>query len=247
MSASRARRRAACRRTRVFAVGVAVVALGSLALAGVATGWVPPAERLADLLAERNRTAQRTRPLRLAVVVKDGDGSAVAKGVATTEPGGSARLELTYRSGAQEVQERSGTGYRIDPAPPTPVAGDAGALPLLPPLAFLQASSPERILGLLRGMGGEAERVDLGIDANRDCWVIGGRSPGAFEDNRRPALWVALENRELIRIDTGDDVAYRIGPTAAFGDIRLPKWVEVRPSDAETLRLEFEALAAGAE
>ena len=116
--------------------------------------------------------------------------------------------------------------------------------PLIPPFAFLQAGSPERILGLLRGLGGEVERVDLGIDGNRDCWVVGGRTSGRFDNNHRPALWIALESRELVRIDTAEAVAYRIGPTAAFGEIHLPKWIEVRPRDAETLRLEIEALAA---
>jgi hypothetical protein len=207
-------------------------------VAGSARAWVPPADRLADILAERNRTAQRIQPLRLAVIVKRGDGTPIARGVATAEPGGRARLELTYRGGAEEVQERTGSSYRIEPTPP---AGQE--YPLIPPLAFLQAGSPEQILGLLRALGGEVDRVDLGIDGNRDCWVVGGRSPGRFEDNDRAALWIAMESRELVRIDTGERVAYRVGPVAAFGEIRLPKWIEVRPRDAETLRLEFEALA----
>jgi hypothetical protein len=216
----------------------ALVAIAALAV-GVARAWVPASESLAELLAERNRSAQRTQALRLAVVVKEGDGTVIARGVATAEPGGGARLRLTYRSGAEEIQERNGSEYRIEPPPS---AGQE--YPLLPPFAFLQAGSPERILGLLRGLGGEVERVDLGIDGNRDCWVVGGRTSGRFDDNHRPALWIALESRELVRIDTAEAVAYRIGPTAAFGGIHLPKWIEVRPRDAETLRLEIEALAA---
>ncbi len=210
----------------------------ALFAAGSAQGWVPPSDRLAELLAERNRTAQRTQALRLAVVLKEGDGTAIARGVATAEPGGSARLQLTYRDGEEQLQERTGSGYRIEPRP---LSG--AAYPLIPPLAFLQAGSPERILGLLRGLGGDAERVDLGIDGNRDCWVLGGRSAGRFDTNDYPALWISLQSRELVRIDTGEQVAYRVGPAAAFGAIRLPKWIEVRPRDAETLRLEFEALA----
>lgn len=224
-------------RSRGRQMAIAFLVCASL-LASRAEAWVPGADDLAGLLAERNRGAQRAQALRLAVVVKDGAGDAVARGVATLENGGAARLALTYRGGSDEVQERSGAGYRVDPPQP---AGEF--YPLLPPLAFLQASSPERILGLLRGLGGDPTEVGLGIDGNRDCWVLGGRAPGDFEAHRQPSLWIGIESRELVRIDAGDEVAYRVGPIAAFGEIRLPKWFEVRPRGAESLRLEFEALA----
>lgn len=213
--------------------------------------WVPSATDLAKLIAERNRASKRAAPLRLSVFVKDGSGKKLARGVAEIQPGGGSRVELDYRDGHREIHERSGDGYRIeggegvrgDAAPAASWRGERADYPLLPPFGLLQATSPERVLALLRGLGGDPMRVGLGLDGDRDCWVLGGRDAGSFEPGARPALWIHQESRELIRIDAGDAVSYRLGPVVAFGAIRLPKWIEVRPRDAETLRLEIDAMA----
>lgn len=160
------------------------------------------------------------------------------------------RIELDYRDGHREVHRREGNGYRIEGD-----SGDGGGVtsgpwgekseqaPLLPPLGLLQATSPERILGLLRGLGGDPDRVGLGLDDNRDCWVLGGRDAGSFEPGKRPALWIHQDSHELIRIDAGDATSYRLGPVVAFGAVRLPKWIDVRPQNGEALRLEIDAMA----
>ncbi len=243
---------------------MALTALTTLLLidASGARAWVPAGERLAGLVAERNRMGQRHARLRLAVQVREADGEVIARGEAVIEPGGPARLELTYADGSREWYERRGAASRIrrEAGPDGPAPGqyltseevDVAGVSLLPPFALLQATSPQQLKASLRELGGDPTLVELGLEAGRDCWVLGGRKLGSFAPNDRAALWIDLETKEPVRIDTGSGPLYRLGPPVRFGDVQLPAWYEVDGSaggaaaDAPRRRVEIEALATAA-
>ncbi len=224
------RRRA---RTRGPACALALV----LALAASAGAHVPDPPRIWKAVAATNADARRGGPLEFQVELADAAGAVRASGSLRLDPAGTARLELTRLDGSVEVHERLGSGYgaQLDGAP----LEDPRRL--LPPVRLLQADRSDALESALRVLGGEPERVDLGIEAEQDCWVVGGRDPGPFEANGRTALWVSIESRQPLRIDEAGAGRYRLGPVAEFDAVRFPAWLEARTPGAPPLRLHVRA------
>jgi len=239
-------------------LALAIAWLGFTADEGRA--WVPPPERLAGLVADQNRAAQRATKLRLAVQVKGANGQLLARGEAVFEPNGRARLDLEYADGHRELHERRGGASRTRVTPPGQSGGLGGTraagsdqtasaavveteISLLPPLGLLQAINSASVLGALRDLGGDPTRVALGLDRGRDCWVLGGRTLGNFDMNEHPALWIDLESKTPVRIDVASSAYYRLGPQTRFGSVEIPGWYEVAANGQPPLRVEIEALA----
>ena len=221
----------------LFALGVGVGALA--ATAQPARAWIPHPLRIAEWAAEGNRAAERTQILRLALAIRDVEGVLLARGTATVWPLGSARLELDPGVALRLLGEL-GAEPPLSEEPPEGIL----ATLLLRPHVLLQADRPERVLRLLQALGGDPSVVDLGIEADRDCWVLGGRLLGSFAVNDRPALWFAIATRELLRVDAVRGFQYRLGPATSFGPLRWPAWYTVHPPLRAPLRVEVEALSA---
>jgi len=79
----------------------------------------------------------------------------------------------------------------------------------------------------------------LGKMGAHDCYVFGGRAIGPGEaEHPLPSLWVDIASLEPLRIVRADGVEYRFGPTAAYGAIRVPSFIEVFAPDGLRARLE---------
>ena len=85
-----------------------------------------------------------------------------------------------------------------------------------------------------------SHEVALGYEGEHDCYVLGGRalSSRAAVLSLRPALWVDQESLEPVRFDRGDGVRFRLGPSASFGSVRLPSWIEASDLHGFVARLE---------
>jgi hypothetical protein len=217
------------------------LALAAL-LAAPARAVLPDARRVAGAVASANRADRRTAALELGVeLVRDGS-EVVGRGTLQLHPSGPARLELRGAGGLLERHLLLGGRHS---------ASRNGALlgsppPFLPPLQLLQASSGAALEGVLAQLGASGE-IALGRTRESDCYVLGGREPGADRaPPRRAALWVDATSFEVARIDRADGVRFELGPPNAFGDIRFPAWIGVEAPGQPELRLVVRSAARSA-
>lgn len=221
------------RQTRPFAGAIALIALA----ASPASAVIPSAARIADAVASSNRAAGRATPLWLDVTLRIGDGEPVAQGVLTTHPTGLARLELRSTKGFVERHLVQGSEYS---------ASRDGKLlesprPFLPPVFLLQAVSGAALQAALTSFGVASEQAELGLGDEHDCYVLGGRAPRGPDgvEPAKPSLWVDLESFEVVRIDRGDGVRFRLGPSENFGGVRLPRWISIEAPGQPPARLDI--------
>jgi hypothetical protein len=175
------------------------------------------------------------------VSLRIGDGDALATGVLATHPTGLARLELRGTAGVVERHLLQGNEY---------TASRDGTLlerprPFLPPVFLLQATSGAALSAALESYGVASQVAVLGRVGDHDCYVIGGRIPGAVEaaDRRMPSLWVDVESYDAIRIDRDDGVRFRFGPQELFDGIRAPRWIAIEAPGQPPFRLDIERVA----
>lgn len=203
---------------------------------------IPSAEAVRREVARTNAQAGRTQRLVLDVVVVDEAGEAAASGRAVLEPSGAARLELALADGRRELHERSPGGYAVS----RDGVRVERALPLLPPLALLQARNEAEVAEALRAIGGRPEHVDLGMAGGGDCWVLGGRDPGPFDQNARPSYWFDQGARRPVRIDAGDGVRFRFGPPAKHAPaVFFPAWYLVEAPGWPRWRVDVRSVTTG--
>jgi hypothetical protein len=221
------------------AAALALLALGLSA--GPAGAVIPSAQRIADAVASSNRSAGRAEPLWLDVTLRIGEGEPVAQGVLATHPTGLARLELRSTRGFVERHLVQGSEYG---------ASRDGRLierprPFLPPVFLLQAVSGAALQAALGSFGVAAGEAALGLGDEHDCYVLGGRSPQAADAQApsRPSLWVDLETFEVVRIERGDGVRFRFGPSERFGGVRLPRWISIEVPGQPVARLDIVKVA----
>ncbi len=226
MSAQRARR---------FACALALGAL----MASPASAVIPSAVRIADAVAGSNRAAGRTTPLLLDVELRIGDGAPLAQGVLATHPTGLARLELRSTRGFVERHLVQGSEYAASRDGRLLAADERR--PFLPPVFLLQAVSGAALQAALASFGVASERAELGLVDEHDCYVLGGRAargPDGVEP-AQPSLWVDLESFEVVRIDRGDGVRFRFGPSENFAGVRLPRWISIEAPGQAPARLDI--------
>jgi len=216
--------------------------LAALLAAAPAGAVVPSAEAVRREIARTNVQAGRSQPLVLDVVVSGEAGEPTASGRAVLDPNGPARLQLTLADGRREFHERNAGRY---------TATRDGArverpMPLLPPVALLQARTESDVAGAIASLGGEPERVDLGMSGGGDCWVLGGRDPGPFENNGRPSYWFDQDARRPVRIDEAGGVRFRFGPPAKHPPaIFFPAWYTVEAPGWPRWRVEVRSVTTG--
>jgi hypothetical protein len=228
------------RRVRALA---ATLACALVVVASRASAWIPEPERAWTAIASSNAASGRGSPLEFPVALIGADGNVAATGRLRAAEGGAARLELTLADGIAEVHERRGADYRVTRSG-RPVER---APRLLPPLDLLQATTAMGVAEALRAIGGNPAQVDLGIEAAHDCWVLGGRDPGAFEANTRPSLWVDQETQQPVRIDDANGAQYRFGDSAARpGGVRFPSRIDVQQTGWPIWRIQIQGAAATA-
>jgi hypothetical protein len=215
---------------------LAAALLASLAWpAWIADAAIPAASRIRAAAADRDRAAARVRTLALEVALQPaGAGESVASGTLLTSPDGASRLELMSEAGVIERQILS-RGRRLASRDG---ARQAGVAPWLPPLYLLQAASGELLAGFLAELGVHGDRVALGYDGARDCYVLGGAVPGAA------SAWIDMESFDVVRIDLAGGTRYRLGPFRPFDGVLLPEWVEVETPGQPPARLEIRRGAA---
>ena len=220
----------------------ALAALAGLLAAAPAAAVIPPAERVRSEIARTNVQAGRSQPLVLEVLVLGESGEPAASGRAVLDPAGTARLQVELADGRREFHERTPDGY----AATRDGARVERALPLLPPLALLQARTGAEVAAALAGLGGEPERVDLGMAGGADCWVLGGRDPGPFDANTRPSYWLDQDARRPVRIDEAGGVRFHFGPPAKHPPaIFFPAWYVVEAPGWPRWRVEVRSLVTG--
>jgi hypothetical protein len=215
-------------RRREAAVCLAAAASTLVALAALA--GTPPAERIANAIADANRSSGRAVALTWQIEIRLGGAVPAAQGVLLSDPSGASRLEIRGPGGLLERHLLRGGELRASRGG-QPLADPQ---PFLPPLALLQASSGAELQSRLLDLGGRPDEVALGHEGEHDCWVLGGRAAGG---DPRPAVWVDLDTREAVRIDRGDGAVFRLGPDAAFGGVRVPAWIEVQAPGEPSARL----------
>ena len=210
-----------------------------LAAAWPADAWIPAPESAWGFVATSNGNAGRTSALKLDVALVGADGAVAATGIARLEPGGVAKLGLTWGDGTVELQERTPTAYTVTRG------GERVDHPLrlIPPVALLQAGSGLAVADTLRAIGGDPALVDLGMEGAHDCWVLGGRDMGSFDSNSRVSLWVDQESQQPVRIDDGAGTQYRFGSPAAKEGIRFPAWIDVRAAGFPSWRLDIRSIS----
>lgn len=218
-------------------------ALVALVLAALPAGAVvPSAEAVRREIARTNVEAGRSQPLVLDVEVIGESGEPVASGRALLDPAAPARLQLTLADGRREFHERTLAGYTAT----REGAPIQRAQPLLPPVALLQARHEADVAAALLALGGEPERVDLGISVGSDCWVLGGRDPGPFDANTRPSYWFDQDARRPVRIDQADGTRFRFGPPAKHPPgIFFPAWYTVEAPGWPRVRVEVRHVTTG--
>ena len=210
----------------------------ALSHAGPVRAWIPEPESAWSMVAQSNSAASRTRALALDVALVGADGVVVATGTARVEPNGRARLGVTFADGTVEMHERTPIDYQ---------ATRAGTrvekpLRLIPPIALLQADTAQAVADALRTIGGDPRLVDLGMEGAHDCWVLGGRDMGAFDDNTRVSLWVDQETQQPVRIDDGSGTQYRFGSPKKGENIRFPAWIDVRAATGPSWRIDVKSV-----
>ena len=202
--------------------------------------YVPSQAKIAAAVAEANRKAGRFRVLEVAVSLHLGASEEpVATGELLSDPSGLSRLEL--RGPLGDVERHLLRGRELL------ASRDRRSIdaprPLLPPFFLLQAESGGALTASLLNLGVSAHEVALGYQGEHDCYVLGGRaaSSRAAALSLRPALWVDQESLELVRFDRGDGVRFRLGPSASFGSVRLPSWIEASDLHGFVARLEVQS------
>lgn len=224
------------------AVLVAVLGLGAAGVAP-ARAAIPTAAAVRAEIARKNQQAGRAQPLVVEVVVRDETGAAAASGrMLLGGAAGPTRLELVLADGRREVHERRAGRYEAT-RDGEPVAR---AMPLLPPFGLLQARSEADVAAALALIGGDPDRVDLGMAGGADCWVLGGRDPGPFDANGRPSYWFDQDGRRPVRIDERGGVRFRFGPPARHEPaIFLPAWIDVEAPGWPRRRIEVVRVTSG--
>jgi hypothetical protein len=113
--------------------------------------------------------------------------------------------------------------------------------PFLPPVFLLQAVSGAALQAALTSFGVASEQAELGLGDEHDCYVLGGRAPRGPDgvEPVKPSLWVDLESFEVVRIDRGDGVRFRLGPSENFGGVRLPRWISIEAPGQPPARLDI--------
>jgi hypothetical protein len=200
---------------------------GALCLAAAAAlAYLPPAERIAGLIADANRAHGRARALGMRVTFEAEGGAVLASGTLLSDPRGLARLEVTHASGFVEKQLRRGRALAAsrDRAP----LDDPH--PLLPPLFLLQAEQGAALQTRIAELGGSGDRVALGHEADHDCYVLGGPEGEA-------SYWVDQQSLAPVRIDLAGGVRYRLGPARMQGGIELPAWIVLAGPGRPALRM----------
>jgi len=216
---------------------LAVAALGFALPAAPSGAGIPSAQRIADAVAVANRAAGRSGPLWIDVTLRIGEGEPLAQGVLTTHPTGLARLELRSTRGFVERHLVQGSEYGA--------SRDGRPLeqprPFLPPVFVLQAVSGAALQAALASFGVAADQAELGLGDEHDCYVLGGRAARGPDGVERvqPSLWVDLESFEVVRIDRGDGVRFRFGPSEDFGALRLPRWISIEAPGQPPARLDL--------
>jgi hypothetical protein len=219
---------------------VRLLALAALAFALPAArsgAAIPSAQRIADAVAVANRAAGRSGPLWIDVALRIGEGEPLAQGVLSTHPTGLARLELRSTRGFVERHLVQGSEYG---------ASRDGQLleqprPFLPPVFLLQAVSGAALQAALASFGMAADQAELGLVDEHDCYVLGGRAvrgPDGAQPTL-PSLWVDIQSFDVVRIDRGDGVRFRFGPSENFGGVRLPRWISIEAPGQTPARLEI--------
>jgi hypothetical protein len=214
-------------------------ALGPIALP--ASAVIPDAQKIADAVADTNRSAGRSNPLIFDVTLRIGASQPLATGVLATHPTGLARLELHSNQGFVERHLLQGSEYRA--------SRDGRLLRsprlFLPPVFLLQSVSGAALRAALSSYGVSAGEVVLGLADDRDCYVLGGRLPRApdGEERRLPSLWIDMDSFEVVRIDRRDGVRYRFGPPGDFDGIQVPSWVSIEAPDHPPARLQVVRVA----
>jgi hypothetical protein len=216
---------------------LAIAALGFALPAAPSGAVIPSAQRIADAVAVANRAAGRSGPLWIDVALRIGEGEPLAQGVLTTHPTGLARLELHSTRGFVERHLVQGSEYGA--------SRDGKMLeqprPFLPPVFVLQAVSGAALQAALASFGVAAEQAELGLGDEHDCYVLGGRAARGADgvEPAQPSLWVDMESFEVVRIDRGDGVRFRFGPSQDFGAVRLPRWISIESPGQPAARLEI--------
>jgi hypothetical protein len=218
------------KRRAAAAFWIAVLAAGS------AVAAIPQPAKIARAVAEANAASGRSAPLLLTVKLRVDGSAPPAEGELAVHPSGLARLELRNSwGGFVERHLLQSSNYQ---------ASRNGEMltdphPFLPPVFLLQASSGDGLAAALATFGVDGQQVALGKLGARDCYVLGGRVVGPGPEHLVPSLWVDVATLEPLRIALGNGVEYRFGPTAAFGAIRVPSFIEVLAPDGLHARLEI--------
>jgi hypothetical protein len=214
---------------------LAVALLAALAVPAVAA--VPGAPRIRAAAAERDRVAARVQGLALEVELRfEGAAAPAATGTLWTSPAGASRLELLSEAGFIERQIVRG---RLQRASRDGVLQET-ARPVLPPLYLLQASTADVLAAWLAELGVRPDQVALGHEGPRDCYVLGGKAPGAA------AVWIDMESFDVVRIDLAAGTRYRLGPFRPFEGVLLPEWMEVAAPGEPAVRLEVRSATPAA-
>ena len=213
----------------------AAVAAVALWVAAPARAAIPSPTKIARAVAEMNKASGRSAPLIFNVKLRIDGGQPSAEGELAVHPSGLARLELRNSwGGFVERHLLQSNSYQ---------ASRNGELlsdphPFLPPVFLLQASSREGLAAALATFGVNGGEVVLGKMGAHDCYVFGGRAVGPGEAaHPLPSLWVDMTSLEPLRIVRADGVEYRFGPTAVYGQIRVPSWIDVISPDGLRARL----------
>jgi hypothetical protein len=226
------------RRSLISAATAAAVAFTSLPALAV----IPSAPKIAAAVAAANRKAGRSKPVLLDVTLTIGDGPSVATGVLATHPTGLARLELRSRRGFTERHLLQGSHHTASRD------GEMIEEPrhFLPPVFLLQATSGAALTAALASFGIASDEAVLGRVGDYDCWVFGGRLPPAAERQQRmlPSMWVDLDSKDVVRIDSAEGVRYRFGPSQDFDGIRVPRWISIAAPGEPPARLDIVGAAA---
>ncbi|MFP8879022.1 MAG: hypothetical protein VCE43_05905 [Myxococcota bacterium] len=217
---------------------LAVIAVALVALSADAA--IPSAEKIANAVAAMNRVSGRAVPVLVDITLTLGDSAVAITGVLASHPTGLARLELRTEGFIERhlllgnVHTASRDGQLL-----------SAPYPFLPPVFFLQATSGAALRAALASFGVPDVEVVLGRVGDRDCYVFGGRLPRAEdgEEQMLPSLWVDMESFEVVLIDRPDGIRFRFGPSADFGGIRLPSWIDVESPDLPTARLQIDRAA----
>jgi len=211
--------------------------LAAVAWTPPASAVIPSAAKIADAVALANRGAGRSEPVLLEVTLTLGNGPTAATGVLASHPTGLARLELQSHLGFVERHLLQGSAHS---------ASRDGVLiekprHFLPPVFLLQATSGAALSAALASFGIVADEAVLGRIGDFDCYVFGGRLPrsDATSEPRLPSMWVDLDTFDVIRIDDGDGVRYRFGPSQEFDGIRVPRWIVIEAPGQVPARLDI--------